>query len=171
MMSADELIREAHYAFRNIGHSSTSENKYRARARKYAKQVIRKYPVSIEASQARRILDQLNVRVDTQLPSAVSPRQVAAADFEQSHSSASGHTKNITRTPLAGSNAEEWRKLVRRFADLSRNKKRFLGIIVFVAILFPGGIFGVGGLVIFYALQPALLKTHLGLLLNKLEAR
>ena len=176
MASADELIREAQYAFRNIGHGSTDEKKYRARAKKYARNIIRKYPVSIEASQARSILDQLNVKIDTRAPVGVSPQQDAAADFENSHSLGSGHTGNDVSTTRAYTSQyqqtddkEDWRGLIRRFVKLPNSKKKFLGIIVVFAILFPGGIFAVSGLVIFYALQPALLKKHLNFLLMKLE--
>jgi hypothetical protein len=176
--TADELIREAQYAFRNIGHGSTDENKYRARATKYAKQVIRKYPTSIEASQARRILNQLNVQIDIQLPPAISLQPDAAAAFEKSHSLGSGHTGNVSSTPVASgsrfqqaNDGEDWKSLVRRFMNLPRGKKKILGIIVFFAIVFPGGIFAVSGVIIFYALQTALLKKHLKLLLAKLESR
>jgi hypothetical protein len=51
---------------------------------------------------------------------------------------------------------------------LPPNKKKMLGIIAVVAVFLPGGIFAVSGLIIFYALQTALLKKHLNLLLEKL---
>jgi len=173
--SADELIREAQYAFGNIGHGSTDERKYRARAQKYASRVVRKYPTSIEASQARTILDQLSIRIDVRSPPGMSPQADAAADFERSHSPGSGHTKIISGTPLTSASRlqrandnDDWRGLFRRFVELPHTKKKILGIIAAVAIFFPGGIFAVSGLIIFYALQPALLKKHLNLLLQKL---
>jgi hypothetical protein len=175
--SADELIREAEYAFRNISHGSTSEDKYKARARKYAKQVLRKYPAGVEASQARAILERLNVKIDVRSPDGVSPQHKAAANFEKSHTPDSGHTGSRTRTRVTSAaqfkpagNQEEWRGLIRRFLALPGGKKKFLGIIAVIAVLFPGGIFAVSGLVIFYALQTALLKRHIGLLLDRLES-
>jgi len=174
--SAGELIREAQYAFRNISYGSTDVRKYKARAAKYAKRVIRKYPVSVEASQARRILDQLNVQIAIQPQPIVAPPPDAAANFEKSHSSSSGHTSGLSSTPPASgsrfrqsSDAEDWRGIIRRFIELPSNKKKMLGIIAAVAIFFPGGIFAVSGLIVFYALQTALLKKHLNLLLNKLS--
>jgi len=171
--SADELIREAQYAFRNISHGSTDKAKYTARAERYAKRVIRRYPATIEASQARSILNQLNVRSSP----AVSPQADAAADFEKSHSLASGHTGNASSTLTASGSrfqqtkdVEDWKALVRRFMLLPRNKKKLLGIIAVVAVFLPGGIFAVSGLIIFYALQTALLKKHLNLLLEKLDS-
>jgi len=173
--SADELIREAQYAFRNISHGSTDIAKYTARAERYAKRVIRRYPATIEASQARSILNQLNVRIDVRSSPAVSPQADAAADFAKSHSLASGHTGNASSTLTASGSrfqqtkdVEDWKALVRRFMLLPPNKKKLLGIIAVVAVLVPGGIFAVSGLIIFYALQTALLKKHLNLLLEKL---
>jgi hypothetical protein len=177
--SADELIREAQYAFRNISHGSTDERKYRARAEKYARRIIRKYPASIEASQARQILAQLNFQIPVQSQPVAPPRN-AAADFEKSHSADSGHTKNLSRPPTSLRAAlqhsgvpEDWRDLIRRFIDLPPGKKKTIGFVIFFAIVFffPIGIFIVSGLVIFYALQTALLKKHLGQLLNKLESK
>ena len=177
MASADELIREAQYAFGNISFGSTDEKKFRARAAKYAKQIIRKYPVSIEASQARDILNQLNFRVDVRSPFGKAPQANASADFSKSHSRDSGHTSNGGSAPLAPTSLyqqagekEDWRELIRRFMKLPKSKKNFLGIIVVFSVLFPGGIFAVSGLVIFYAVQPVLLKRHLNLLLTKLES-
>jgi hypothetical protein len=177
--SADELIREAQYAFRNISHGSTDERKYKARAEKYARRTIRKYPASVEASQARRILAQLNPQMP--VPSKpVEPPRSAAADFKKSHSANSGHTTNLSRPPVSfdaalqqSGMAEDWRNLIRRFVALPPGKKKTIGIVVFFAIVFffPIGLFIVSGLVIFYALQTALLKKHLGQLLNKLESK
>jgi hypothetical protein len=173
--NADELIREAQYAFRNISHGSTDERKYTARAKKYAKRVIRKYPASIEASQARSILRQLGISVDL-LPPPVAPSKTdEAVDFEMSHARGSGHSGNVSRKPVAHSTHferavpnEDWRNLLRRFTELPGGKKNFLGALFVIAIFFPGGILAVSGLVIFYAMKPALLKKHLDQLLIKL---
>jgi len=175
--SADELIREAQYAFSSISHGSTNERKYRARAERYAKRVIRQHPASIEALQARTILGNLNLRVDVRSQQGVSPQANAAADFEKSHSSDSNHSRSVGATPpttdatFQQTYNDEWRDLLRRFMELPQNKKKYLGIIAAIAIFVPGGIFAVFGLIIFYALQPALLKRHLNLLLDKLGSR
>jgi len=63
---------------------------------------------------------------------------------------------------------DEWRGILRRFIELPQSKKKILGIVAAIAIFFPGGIFAVFGLIAFYAMQPALLKKHLNLLLVKL---
>jgi hypothetical protein len=82
---AGETLREAQYAFRNISHGSTDERKYRARAKKYAKRVIRKYPASIEAPQARAILDALDVSYATPESGAVTGPLQEAATFLKNH--------------------------------------------------------------------------------------
>lgn len=182
MSSADELIREAQYAFRNISHGSTDERKYRARAKKYAKRVIRKYPTSIEASQARTILRQLGEYVEIASPPTTPPlvapaESNAASEFIKDHAADSGHTANVSNKPVASGSRfqnavadEDWRTLLRRFMELPGSKKKFLGFILVVALFFPGGIFATSGLAIFYAMQPALLKKHLDQLLTKLGA-
>jgi hypothetical protein len=174
LASAEELIREAQYACHNIGHGSIDERNFRARAKKYAKRIIRKYPASVEASQARTILSQLNVRVDIQLPPSPLAQSDAATDFKKDHAVDSGHTASVASTPVASSpgfqrakGTDDWRGLFRRFVELPLNKKKILGIIIAIALFFPGGIFAVSGLVVFYALQTALLKKHLDLLLKR----
>ena len=61
MATAGELIREAQFAVQNVSPGSADEKKYIARAQKYAKRVLRKYPRSIEAVQAREMLGHLGV--------------------------------------------------------------------------------------------------------------
>ena len=61
MAGADELLRDAQYAVQCISHGDTRENRaYSARAKSLAKKIISRYPASMEASQARAILDRLN---------------------------------------------------------------------------------------------------------------
>jgi hypothetical protein len=57
---------------------------------------------------------------------------------------------------------------MQRFSDLPNNKKKYLAIALFFALVFPGGIFFMGGLAVLYALRPALLKKHLDHLLRAL---
>ena len=180
MASADEIIREAQYAFRNISHGSTDARKYRARAKEYAQRVIRKYPTSIEASQARAILRQLGEYVEIAPPPSTPPLAAptesnAATAFIKDHAADSGHAANTARSPAVFSSRlqnaltdEDWRNLLRRFMELPGTKKKLLGFILAIAIFFPGGIFAMSGLVIFYAVQPALLKKHVDQLLTKL---
>ena len=91
MADADETIREAQYAFHNIGPGSADERKYRARAKKFAKRVIRKYPASIEASRARAILDALDVSYDFPESGAKQGPRQEAVTFLKDHSATTGH--------------------------------------------------------------------------------
>lgn len=61
MAGADELLRDAQYAVQCISHGDTRENRASsARAKSLAKKIVSRYPTSIEATQARGILDRLN---------------------------------------------------------------------------------------------------------------
>jgi len=163
---ADETLREAQYAFRNISHGSTDERKYRARAKKYAKRVVRKYPASIEASQARAILDALDVSYAIPGSGAVTRPLQEVVTFLKNHSATTGHRANSTQSRFPRElGTSEWRPIMQRFSELPNNKKKYLAIGLFFAFVFPGGIFFMGGLAIVYALRPALLKKHLDHLL------
>ncbi len=60
MAGAEELLHDAQYAVHGIGHGESRENRARsARAQSIAKKILRKYPGSIEATQAQGILDRL----------------------------------------------------------------------------------------------------------------
>jgi hypothetical protein len=61
MAGADELLRDAQYAVHCISHGDTRENRAQsARAKSLAKKIVSRYPTSVEATQARSILDRLN---------------------------------------------------------------------------------------------------------------
>jgi hypothetical protein len=163
---ADEIIREAQYAFRNISPASADERKNRARAKKYAQRVIRKYPTSIEASQARAILDALDVSYKVQKSGAEPGPPQEAITFLKNHSRTAGHGANSTHTRAPQEfGTSEWRTLMQRFSKLPNHKKKYVAIGLFVVLVFPGGIFLMGGLAVLYALRPALLKKHLDHLL------
>jgi hypothetical protein len=163
---ADETIREAQYAFHNISPGSADERKYRARAKKFAKQVIRKYPASIEASRARAILDALDASYDSPKSGAPQGPRQEAITFLKDHSATTGHGANSTRTRSPQTlGTSEWRTIMQRFSKLPNNKKKYLAIGLFFALVFPGGIFFLGGIAVLYALRPALLKKHLDHLL------
>lgn len=57
MASAEHLLNEAQYAFANISYGETLANKrYAARARSLSRKIIRRFPGSMEAAEARAIL-------------------------------------------------------------------------------------------------------------------
>lgn len=64
MANADELLRDAQYAFQSISFGNTRENRaFRARAKSAARKIIRKFPDSFEVGQAQVILNKLEGRV------------------------------------------------------------------------------------------------------------
>lgn len=63
MPDANELLREAQYAFQNVSHGSTDSKKHAAEAKSLARRILRKYPDSREVAAARSILEQLGERV------------------------------------------------------------------------------------------------------------
>ncbi len=63
MSDASELLRDAQYAFQNVGHGATDSSKHAAKAKSSARRILRKYPDSHEAVAARSILEKLGERV------------------------------------------------------------------------------------------------------------
>ena len=60
MASAEKLLNEAHYAFANISYDESLANKrHAARASSLSRKIIRRYPTSMEAAEARAILRRL----------------------------------------------------------------------------------------------------------------
>lgn len=60
MANAEKLLHEAQYAFQSISFGDTRDNKRNAsRAKRLSDKIIRKYPASMEASEAHAILRRL----------------------------------------------------------------------------------------------------------------
>lgn len=60
MANAEKLLHEAHYAFHSISYGESRDNKRnRSRATSLCKKIIRKFPRSMEASEAHAILRRL----------------------------------------------------------------------------------------------------------------
>jgi hypothetical protein len=60
MATAEKLLHEAQYAYQNISFGESRDNRRsRSRATRLAKKIIRKYPVSMEAGEARALLRRL----------------------------------------------------------------------------------------------------------------
>lgn len=166
MASADELIREAEYAFRNISQGSTRARKYTAKAKKYAKRVVRQYPNSIEAAQARLILDRLEVSYESVKP--VPTQQTT--EFLQNHASTHEHFVKPVRARNDSVADEEWRDILQRFLALAPFKKKILLAGAIFTFFVPGLIFVVlFAVVILFATRPDLLKKYVLMLLTTLE--
>jgi hypothetical protein len=60
MASAERLLNEAHYAFASISYGESLANKrHAARAKSLCRKIMRRYPTSMEAREARAILRRL----------------------------------------------------------------------------------------------------------------
>ena len=193
MATAGELLREAQYALGNVSGSSTDSSKFESQAKKLARRVIRQYPASIEAGQARAILEQLGVLKAQPVRGVETPTTVLA-DFAAAHAPASGHTttpgrpppdlnmppdakfensplaKALERDPRLSKLARnsEWRDLLMRFVRVPSGRKNLLAIAAIVLFFIPGGILLAFGLIVFYATRPAVFKRHLDRLLTAL---
>ena len=133
MASAEELIREAQFAFHNVGPGSTDDKRNRARAKKFAKRVLRRYPVSPEAQQARAILSQLDVEyalaTDTNLVSG--KKHSPAPALIQSVSSSSE-----ARTFVTHDGNSDWKDLWQLFSELPQLQKKILSFVLTFIVLF-----------------------------------
>lgn len=147
MANADELLRDAQYAFQSISFGDTRENRRNsARAESLAQKIIKKFPDSIEARQARSILDKLQGRTH-------SPR------FEHHHSSVGqGRLNESTLRPIvpqvertverAGSPMTyeqqedvklSWRKIWTGFVQLELSKQ----LVVIAGVVLVAAFFGI----------------------------
>jgi hypothetical protein len=159
--SAGELIREAQHAFMNISPGSSDERKYTARAKKYANRVIRKYPASSEATQARQILARLGV---IQMPARVrvSPHKSHTPEPSHQHDL---RTPKIAaarvRTTKSVAKDDSWQQIWRSFLDLSYSKKKVLAFVTMFAFFIISFMPFLFVFFAFYAFQPAVLRRHL----------
>ena len=162
MASAEKLVRDAQYAFHNISTGSTDEKKFAASARKIAQRIVRRYPMSVEAIQARDILDRLGVRSETIAPTQ--PQRVV--EFLKNHT---GHVDHFgAGNDATAADSDDWKSLLWEFLHLPGSRKKILFFAAAFLFFFPGTIFVLAGLAIVYALKPDLLRSHLRRLLTAL---
>ena len=160
MASADELLREAQFAFQSIGAGSTDERKNTARAKRIARRIVRAYPAGIEAAQAREILRMLGADDGWR---AAQPADSAAAAVNDASTQAYPFGRKIT------AERDGWFDLYRRFAALPYLRKRLLVAAVFFLVLLIGFTPFLLIFAVFYVYKPALVKEHLGRLLQMIH--
>ena len=69
MATAEQMLNEAQYAFANITFGESLANaRHAARAKSLARKIIRKFPATTEASEARAILRRLGEEADPAPP-------------------------------------------------------------------------------------------------------
>ena len=151
MATADELLRDAQYAFHSVSFGDTRENRRnKARAKSLSQKIIRKFPDSVEARQAHSILGKLQGRAHT-------PR------FEHDHASDSQGRMNESpikpmglwvespaeprvesaRAPINYEQQEDaklnWRKIGRSFLRLELSTQ----LAVIAGVVLVGAFFGI----------------------------
>lgn len=140
MSDAAELLREAQFAFHNIGIGSTSERRYRMQAKHFAKRILRSYPATMEAREAREILRRLLERYEAQ----EQPLAIRVREQQQERGLA------------------EMRELMQRLVAIPPQLKRVLFFVSAAMFLFmPVLLIPVIGIIAFYVLNRGLLKKHL----------
>ena len=128
MASAERLLNEAHYAFASISYGESLENKrHAARAKSLCRKIIRRYPTSMEAREARAILRRLGEE-----------SYVSTLPDQHQHMTQTSHhlgrETGVAPVPAAnsaGSPAFDWSGLI---AVILMTPKILLGIICVVAV-------------------------------------
>ena len=124
MASAERLLNEAHYAFASISYGESLANtRHAARAKSLCRKILRRYPESMEASEARAILKRLGEE------SYVSTLPVAQRNATTTAHHIGGRTRTTPKTiarPMTGSPAFDWSGLI---AVILMTPKIVLGIL------------------------------------------
>ena len=161
MANADELLRDAQYFFHSISFGDTRENRAnKARVTSLTQKIIRKFPESMEASQARVILGKLQGktqapkfdhnhasgergRVSTTAPSpVVTPVESPLWRDVEKDDSSQRETWDRERESRAHQQSNDskltWRTLWTGFAQLDKTKRLWVVAGVVFTVLFFG---------------------------------
>ena len=100
MATAEQMLNEAQYAFANITFGESFTNaRHAARAKSLARKIIRKFPATMEASEARAILRRLGEEAYT------SEMPIRHRHLSQSEHHSSWKPPAVSRTPHVGQQA------------------------------------------------------------------
>ena len=153
MADAGELLREAQYTFHNVSHGESPDNRRNtARAKSLAHKIIRKFPTSAEADQARQILDRLD-------PDSATPSRQREPEhpFDQRdhHDQVDQHHRPIdidVRDKRRTSTKHDWKKLLLRLSQMHSTIRNLILVGMFMLfILVPFAAFVIVAVVIFLA--------------------
>ena len=156
MANAGELLREAQYAYQNVSHGDSPDNRKKtARAKSVARKIIRKFPTSSEADQARQILERLDPKSMVQSKKHETEHLFEQRDQHEQvdphHGSTEGNTGKTER-----STTRDWKKLLLRLTQIHSTSRNiilaalfllvvyipFAGFFIVAAIIFLLGPFG-----------------------------
>jgi hypothetical protein len=173
MASAEKLLAEAQYAFRNISPGSADERKHSARAKRYASKLLRKFPVSPEAEQARNILRHLGAGFAAPKRTVFSKRSMSPSPhvdhtLEMSHRHTTEQRKVIdevlapARKQRARSAKDDsWQNIWQIFLGLSYTKKKILAFLSVFLMVIVGFTPFLLVFFLYYAAQPVKIRAHL----------
>ncbi len=138
MASAERLLNEAHYAFASISYGESLANtRHAARAKSLCRKILRRFPESMEASEARAILKRLGEE------SYVSTLPVAHRHMTQTAHHIGGRASTTPKTisrPMAGSPAFDWSGLITVILMTPKIVLGILGAIAFALFALFGPI-------------------------------
>jgi hypothetical protein len=147
MADAGELIRDALYAFYNISHSDSPDNRRNtARAKSISRKIIRKFPGSIEADQAQQILERLDPAAATHSLQKQPQHRLDQADR---HEQVDQHFRATAKQRPAN---RDWKKLLQAVTLLNAFERNLLlagGLLL--VIMLPFLAFAIIGASIFLA--------------------
>lgn len=149
MADAGELLRDAQYAFYNITHGESPDNrKNKARAKSLARKIIRKFPTSAEADQAHQILEKMDPNTSTQ-----SMLRLSEHPFDPLDQHDRPHQTDDGRTPARESADpvnRDWKKLLLELTHIRSFERNVLLVAAFLLVtLLPFGALIIAAMLIF----------------------
>ena len=170
MANAEDLIREAEYAFRNIGPGATDNRKYTARAKRIATRIVRNYPASIEAAQARQILDRLGepTALIGAPSSPLSPSPLSPSPHAP-HSAEHEQQAHLPRKRVAtAAEPDSWARIWQRITALTTMQKKVLGTILVFGFILVSAMPFLLLIFAYYAVKPRRIRKDIDGLLDAL---
>jgi hypothetical protein len=154
MADAGELLREAQYAFHNVSHGNSPDNRRNtAHAKSLARKIIRKFPTSMEAGQAQQILERLDPDSAT-----LSIQRGPEHQFKQidRHEQIEQHHRLADSSPSIGGRKRpvnrDWKKLLQALTHLKSFERNLLLVgAFFLVTLMPFAALTIAATIIFLA--------------------
>lgn len=149
MADAGELLRSAQYAFHNITHGESPDNrKNKAHAKSLAQRIIRKFPTSIEAGQAHEILEKLDPA--TAARSMLRPSEHPFNPIDQHDRPHQPDDRRAPARESADPVHRDWKKLLLELTQIRPFERNLLLVAAFLLVtLLPFGALIIAAMLIF----------------------
>lgn len=151
MADAGELLRDAQYAFQNITHGDSPDNrKNTARTKSLARKIIRSFPTTMEAMQAQQLLERLDPGLVTQSSLKESRHPFDPLNqHERPHQTADSRVSRKKSTRPAD---RDWKKLLLELTQIRSFERNLLLVGVFLLVtLLPFGALVIAAMIVFLA--------------------